>query len=68
MDRGTNVDFHALVGLNEMMCVKHLLEQINLLVKKELGTEVWLHQRSVCLASVKPWAQSPAPHGADLGG
>ena len=57
--------FMLLWGLNEM-CVKLLLEQINSLVKKELGAEVWLHQRSVCLPSVKPWAQSPAPRGTDL--
>lgn len=34
--------------------------------KKKLEAEVWLPQWSVCFPSVKPWAQSPAPHGIDL--
>lgn len=50
-----------------MMCVKLLLEQINSLVKKDLGgAEVWLRQRGVCLPSVKPWAQLTAPHETHL--
>lgn len=59
--------FMRLWGLNEIMCVKLLLEQINSLVKKELGPEVWLRQWSVCLRSVRPWAQSPAPSWDRLG-
>lgn len=59
--------FMLLWRLNEMMCVKLLLEQINSLVKKDLGgAEVWLRQRGVCLPSVKPWAQLTAPHETHL--